>query len=72
MHVIGSMGAILIWGGLSTGMEFTARTGTTVGCADCHVASSKEALDYARNLTQKVFASKDATGQIVRTIDTPG
>jgi cytochrome c-type protein NapC len=52
-------------------VHFKNRTGTTVGCADCHVASSKEPLDYARKLTQKVFASKDAIGQILGTIDTP-
>lgn len=52
-------------------VHYSNRTGTTVGCADCHVASSKDPFDYARKLTQKVFASKDVIGQIMGTIDTP-
>ena len=52
-------------------VHYSNRSGTTVGCADCHVASSKDPLDYARKLTQKVFASKDVLGQIMGTIDTP-
>jgi cytochrome c-type protein NapC len=52
-------------------VHYSNRTGTSVGCADCHVASSKEPFDYARKLTQKVFASKDVIGQILGTIDTP-
>ncbi|WP_294996042.1 NapC/NirT family cytochrome c [Sulfuritalea sp.] len=47
------------------------RTGTSVGRADCHVASSKEPFDYARKLTQKVFASKDVIGETPGTIDIP-
>ena len=97
MLVIGTLGGIIIWGGLNTGMEYTNRTefclschtmktpyeelkktvhysnrtGTSVGCADCHVASSKEPFDYARKMTQKIFASKDVIGEILGTIDTP-
>jgi cytochrome c-type protein NapC len=52
-------------------VHYSNRTGTSVGCADCHVASSKDPLDYARKLTQKVFASKDVIGEILGTIDTP-
>ncbi len=52
-------------------VHYSNRTGTTVGCADCHVASSKEPFDYARKLTQKVFASKDVVGEILGTINTP-
>ena len=52
-------------------VHYKNRTGTSVGCADCHVASSKEPFDYARKLTQKVFASKDVIGEILGTIDTP-
>ena len=52
-------------------VHYSNRTGTSVGCADCHVASSKEPFDYARKLTQKVFASKDVIGEILGTIDTP-
>ena len=52
-------------------VHYSNRTGTSVGCADCHVASSKDPFDYARKLTQKVFASKDVIGEILGTIDTP-
>ncbi|MDP1732949.1 MAG: NapC/NirT family cytochrome c [Sulfuritalea sp.] len=52
-------------------VHYSNRTGTTVGCADCHVASSKDPFDYARKLTQKVFASKDVIGEILGTINTP-
>ena len=52
-------------------VHYKNRTGTSVGCADCHVASSKEPFDYARKLTQKVFASKDVIGEILGTIETP-
>ena len=52
-------------------VHYSNRTGTSVGCSDCHVASSKEPFDYARKLTQKVFASKDVIGEILGTIDTP-
>jgi cytochrome c-type protein NapC len=56
---------------LKKSAHYTNRTGTSVGCADCHVASSKDPLDYARKLSQKVFASKDVIGEILGTIDTP-
>jgi nitrate/TMAO reductase-like tetraheme cytochrome c subunit len=97
MIIVGTLGGIVLWGGLNMGMEYTNRTefctschtmqtpfeelkktvhysnrtGTTVGCADCHVASSKDPIDYARKLTMKVFAAKDVIGEIMGTIDTP-
>jgi len=97
MIVIGTIGGILIWGGLNTGMEWTNRTefclschemsipyeelkktvhyknrsGTTVSCADCHVAGSKHPLDYGRKLTMKVLAARDVIGHILGTVDTP-
>ncbi len=52
-------------------VHYSNRTGTTVGCSDCHVAGSKDPFDYARKLTMKVFAAKDVIGQIMGTIDTP-
>jgi nitrate/TMAO reductase-like tetraheme cytochrome c subunit len=52
-------------------VHYSNRTGTSVGCADCHVASSKEPFDYARKLTQKVFRVQGRHRQIIGTIDTP-
>ena len=97
MIVVGTLGGILIWGSLNTGMEWTNRTefctschemtipfeelkktihyanrtGTTVSCSDCHVAGSKNPLDYGRKLTMKVLAARDVIGHIKGTIDTP-
>lgn len=97
MIVVGTVGGILIWGALNTGMEWTNRTefclschemsipyeelkktvhyknrsGTTVSCADCHVAGSKHPLDYARKLTMKLMAARDVIGHIRGTVDTP-
>ena len=97
MIVIGTVGGIIIWGGLNTGMEYTNRTefcischelgtlaeelkktvhyknrsGTSVSCADCHVASSKHPIDYGRKLTMKVMAARDVIGHLRGTIDTP-
>lgn len=97
MIVVGTLGGVLIWGGLNTGMEwtnrmefctschemtipleelkktvhYTNRSGTTVTCADCHVAGSKNPIDYGRKLTMKVLAARDVIGHIKGTIDTP-
>ncbi len=97
MLTIGTLGGVIMWGGLNTGMEWTNRTefcischemsiplaelqktvhyknrsGTTVSCADCHVASSKHPLDYARKMTMKVLAARDVTGHLLGTVDTP-
>ena len=37
----------------------------------CSIHDPAAAIDYARKLTQKVFASKDVIGEILGTIDTP-
>ncbi len=52
-------------------VHFSNRSGTTVSCADCHVAGSKHPLDYARKLTLKVLAARDVYGHLMGTIDTP-
>ena len=52
-------------------VHFKNRSGTTVSCADCHVAGSKHPLDYARKLTMKVMAARDVIGHIRGTVDTP-
>lgn len=51
--------------------HFRNRSGSPISCSDCHVASSKTPLDYARKLTMKVFAAKDVVGHLLGTIDTP-
>ena len=97
MIVVGTLGGVIIWGGLNTGMEWTNRTefcischemsipyeelkktvhytnrsGTTVACADCHVASSKNPVDYGRKFTMKVLAARDVIGHVTGYIDTP-
>jgi cytochrome c-type protein NapC len=97
MLIVGSVGGIVMWGGLNTGMEYTNRTefctschemtipaeelkqtahyknrsGATVTCADCHVASSKYPTDYGRKLTMKVLAARDVIGKITGVVDTP-
>lgn len=97
MIVVGTLGGIVIWGGLNTGMEwtnrtdfcischemtipyeelkktvhYTNRTGTTVACADCHVASSKNPIDYGRKFTMKVLAARDVIGHLTGYIDSP-
>lgn len=97
MIIIGSIGGIIIWGGLNTGMELTNhtefclschemsipfeelkktvhysnRSGTTVSCADCHVASSKNPVDYVRKFTMKLLAARDVIGHITGSVDTP-
>ena len=52
-------------------VHYSNRSGTTVTCADCHVASSKHPLDYARKATMKVLAARDVIGHLRGTIDTP-
>jgi cytochrome c-type protein NapC len=52
-------------------VHYKNRSGTTVTCADCHVASSKTPVDYARKSTMKVLAARDVVGHILGTIDTP-
>lgn len=97
MIVVGTLGGVVLWGGLNMGVEWTNRTefcischemtipyeeykktvhysnrtGTTVACADCHVASSKHPFDYARKLTRKALAARDLYGHLLGTVDTP-
>jgi len=52
-------------------VHYKNRSGTTVSCADCHVAGSKHPLDYARKLTMKLMAARDVIGHIRATVDTP-
>ncbi|MBS1189496.1 MAG: denitrification system component NirT/cytochrome [Rhodocyclaceae bacterium] len=52
-------------------VHYTNRSGTTVGCPDCHVASSKTPNDYARKLTRKVVAARDVYGHLTGSVDTP-
>lgn len=52
-------------------VHYKNRSGTTVSCADCHVASSKHPVDYGRKLTMKVLAARDVIGKITGVIDTP-
>ena len=58
-------------GELEKTVHFKNRSGTTVSCADCHVASSKHPLDYGRKLTMKLFAARDVLGKISGVVDTP-
>jgi cytochrome c-type protein NapC len=51
-------------------VHYKNRSGTSVSCADCHVASSKHPLDYARKLTMKVLAARDVVGHLKGTVDT--
>lgn len=51
-------------------VHYKNRSGTTVSCADCHVASSKYPNDYGRKLTMKVVAARDVLGKITGVIDT--
>ncbi|MDO8933930.1 MAG: NapC/NirT family cytochrome c, partial [Rhodocyclaceae bacterium] len=97
MIIVGTLGGIIIWGGLNTGMEWTNhtefctschemtipyeelkktvhyknRSGTTVQCSDCHVASSKTPTDYIFKSIQKLMAARDVIGHIKGTVDTP-
>ena len=51
--------------------HFKNRSGTTVQCADCHVASSKTPTDYLFKSFQKIMAVRDIIGHIKGTVDTP-
>jgi cytochrome c-type protein NapC len=52
-------------------IHYKNRTGTTVQCVDCHVASSKTPTDYAFKFLQKIMATRDVVGHLQGTIDTP-
>jgi len=52
-------------------VHFKNRSGTTVQCADCHVASSKTPTDYMFKAFQKIMAARDVIGHIKGTVDTP-
>ena len=52
-------------------VHFSNRTGTTVACADCHVASSKNPIDYGRKFTMKLLAARDVMGHLSGIVDTP-
>lgn len=52
-------------------IHYTNRTGTTVACADCHVAGSKNPIDYGRKFTMKVLAARDVLSHLSGYIDTP-
>jgi len=51
-------------------VHYSNRSGTSVSCADCHVASSKHPVDYGRKLTMKLLAARDVIGHILGTVDT--
>ena len=52
-------------------VHYKNRSGTTVQCADCHVASSKTPTDYMFKSFQKLIAARDVIGHIKGTLDTP-
>ncbi len=52
-------------------VHYKNRSGTTVHCADCHVASSKTPTDYLFKSLQKLMAARDVLGKISGVIDTP-
>lgn len=52
-------------------IHYTNRTGTTVSCADCHVAGSKNPVDYGRKATMKLLAARDVIGHITQSVNTP-
>ena len=52
-------------------VHYKNRSGTTVQCADCHVASSKTPTDYIFKSFQKIMAARDVIGHIKGTVDTP-
>src|SRR3989338_3531562 len=52
-------------------VHYKNRSGTTVQCADCHVASSKTPADYMYKSVQKLMAARDVIGHIQGTVDTP-
>jgi len=52
-------------------VHYKNRSGTTVNCSDCHVASGKNPADYMYKSLQKVIAARDIIGHITGVIDTP-
>lgn len=52
-------------------VHYTNRSGTTVSCSDCHVATSKTPVDYVRKLVRKMVAANDVLGHLRGTLDTP-
>lgn len=52
-------------------VHYKNRSGTTVNCSDCHVASSKTPTDYMYKSLQKLFAARDIVGHISGVVDTP-
>jgi cytochrome c-type protein NapC len=52
-------------------VHYKNRSGTTVNCSDCHVASSKTPTDYLYKSLQKLFAARDIIGHITKVVDTP-
>ena len=52
-------------------VHYKNRSGTTVQCADCHVASSKTPTDYIFKSFQKLMAARDVIGHITGVVDTP-
>lgn len=50
-------------------VHYKNRSGTTVQCADCHVASSKTPTDYIFKSFQKLMAARDVIGHIKGTVD---
>ena len=52
-------------------VHYKNRSGTSVQCADCHVASSKTPTDYMFKSFQKIMAARDVIGHIKGTVDTP-
>ncbi len=53
-------------------VHYKNRSGTTVSCADCHVAGSKSPSDYGRKFEAKIMAARDVLGKITGVVDTPG
>lgn len=52
-------------------IHYKNRSGTTVQCADCHIASSKHPADYMFKSFQKLMAARDVIGHISGIVDTP-
>jgi cytochrome c-type protein NapC len=52
-------------------VHYKNRSGTTVNCSDCHVASSKTPTDYMFKSFQKLMAARDVIGKITGVVDTP-
>lgn len=52
-------------------VHYKNRSGTTVSCADCHIAGSKSPGDYGRKFEAKIMAARDVIGKITGVVDTP-